>query len=80
MANLQDLIKQYTLEAARGVNRQQSVKSAVNKIRAIRFVSQSDPIPKQRLLDELATIKSSANDSHLEAIAAVIAELEATDE
>lgn len=80
MANLQDLIKQYTLEAAKGVNRQQSVKSAANKIKGIRFVSQSDPIPKQRLLDELAVIKSSANDSYLEVITAIMAELEAANE
>lgn len=80
MANLQDLVKQYVLEAANNTDKHQAIKSAVNKIRAIRYSSQDNPIPKQHLLNELATIKASANDSHLEVIDAIMAELEAVNE
>ncbi len=76
MANLQDRINNYLAEADGESNKVQAAKQIAQKLRKLRYTGSETNIPKADLLRELRVVKGSANDSHLEVLDAVIAELE----
>lgn len=76
MATINDYINEYLQEKANAPDKKVAAKQIVDKLKVLQYSESKKTIPVSKLLEVARTVKSSANDSHIELIDAVVELLE----